>query len=122
MTAGMGIYDAMQFVEAPGWDGVYGFGSEYGNIFVNRGRRRDCPCRTQNYDSPTLGGASGQAVDVEIQAKEMMHHKGRLNQLMAFTRDKQWRRWLNTDRDRYMSPLEAKNYGLIDEVIGGILG
>ena len=67
-----------------------------------------------------LGGASGQAVDIEIQAKEIMYHKANLNRLMAFHTGQDVKQIdEDTDRDRYMSPLEAKNYGIIDEIIGG---
>ena len=67
-----------------------------------------------------LGGASGQAVDIEIQAKEIMYHKANLNRLMAFHTGQDVKQVdEDTDRDRYMSPLEAKNYGIIDEIIGG---
>ena len=67
-----------------------------------------------------LGGASGQAVDIEIQAKEIMFHKANLNRIMASRTGKSARQIdLDTDRDRYMSALEAKRYGLIDHVIGG---
>jgi ATP-dependent Clp protease protease subunit len=67
-----------------------------------------------------LGGASGQAVDVEIQANEIMFHKANLNRLMAFHTGQDVKKIdEDTDRDRYMSPLEAKNYGVVDEIIGG---
>merc|ERR1712170_267821 len=67
-----------------------------------------------------LGGASGQAVDIEIQAKEIMYHKANLNGIMAdYTGQPIDKIEEDTDRDRYMSPLEAKEYGIIDEIIGG---
>jgi len=67
-----------------------------------------------------LGGASGQAVDIEIQAKEIMFHKANLNRIMAACTGKSVTAIdADTDRDRYMSALEAKRYGLIDHVIGG---
>ena len=67
-----------------------------------------------------LGGASGQAVDIEIQAKEIMYHKANLNRLMSYHTGQDVKKVdEDTDRDRYMSPLEAKAYGIIDEIIGG---
>ena len=122
VTAGMGIYDAMQFVEAPVGTVCMGLAASMGAFLLTageKGKRLSMPNARIMIHQP-LGGASGQAVDIEIQAKEMMHHKGRLNQLMAFHTGQAVEKIdADTDRDRYMSPLEAKNYGLIDEVIGG---
>merc|ERR1719486_1333070 len=67
-----------------------------------------------------LGGASGQAKDLEIQAKEIMYHKVNINRIMAgYTGKTEREIELDTDRDRYMSPLEAKKYGIIDDILGG---
>merc|ERR1719181_2358710 len=67
-----------------------------------------------------LGGASGQAKDLEIQAKEIMYHKVNINRIMSgYTGKSERQIELDTDRDRYMSPIEAKEYGIIDEIIGG---
>ena len=122
VTAGMGIYDAMQFVQAPVGTVCMGLAASMGAFLLTageKGKRLSMPNARIMIHQP-LGGASGQAVDIEIQAKEMMYHKGRLNQLMAFHSGQPVEKIdADTDRDRYMSPLEAKNYGLIDEVIGG---
>ncbi|CAL6410208.1 unnamed protein product [Bathycoccus prasinos] len=122
VTAGMGIYDAMQFVQAPVGTVCMGLAASMGAFLLTageKGKRLSMPNARIMIHQP-LGGASGQAVDIEIQAKEMMFHKGRLNQLMAFHSGQPVEKIdADTDRDRYMSPLEAKNYGLIDEVIGG---
>lgn len=122
VTAGMGIYDAMQFVQAPVGTVCMGLAASMGAFLLTageKGKRMSMPNARIMIHQP-LGGASGQAVDIEIQAKEMMFHKGRLNQLMAFHSGQPVEKIdADTDRDRYMSPLEAKNYGLIDEVIGG---
>lgn len=122
VTAGMGIYDAMQFVQAPVGTMCMGLAASMGAFLLTageKGKRLSMPNARIMIHQP-LGGASGQAVDIEIQAKEMMYHKGRLNQLMAFHSGQPVEKIdADTDRDRYMSPLEAKNYGLIDEVIGG---
>jgi len=59
-------------------------------------------------------------VDIEIQAKEIMYHKANLNRIMAdYTGQPLAKIEEDTDRDRYMSPLEAKEYGIIDHIIGG---
>ena len=122
VTAGMGIYDAMQFVDAPVSTVCMGLAASMGAFLLTsgeKGRRMSMPNARIMIHQP-LGGASGQAVDIEIQAKEMMYHKSRLNQLMAFHTGQDVKKIdEDTDRDRYMSPLEAKNYGCIDIVIGG---
>jgi ATP-dependent Clp protease protease subunit len=65
-----------------------------------------------------LGGAQGQAVDIEIQAKEILYHKQRLNELIAHHSGQPLERIeTDTERDFYMSAEEAKNYGLIDQVL-----
>ncbi len=65
-----------------------------------------------------LGGAQGQAIDIEIQAREILYIKGKLNQLLAHHTGQPLERIeADTDRDFFMSAEEAKNYGLIDQVI-----
>jgi len=84
-----------------------------------KGKRLSMPNARIMIHQP-LGGASGQAVDIEIQAKEIMYHKGNLNRIMAYHTGQSVEKIdEDTDRDRYMSPLEAKAYGIIDTIIGG---
>jgi ATP-dependent Clp protease protease subunit len=65
-----------------------------------------------------LGGAQGQAVDIEIQAREILYLKNQLNELMAYhTGQPMEKIAIDTDRDFFMSSAEAKDYGLIDKVI-----
>jgi len=122
VTAGMGIYDAMQFCRAPVSTVCLGLAASMGAFLLSageKGRRMSMPNARIMIHQP-LGGASGSAVDIEIQAKEIMYHKANLNRLMAFHTGKDVKQIdEDTDRDRYMSPLEAKEYGCIDIVIGG---
>ena len=65
-----------------------------------------------------LGGAQGQAVDIEIQAKEILYHKRKLNELLSHhTGQSLDKLEADTERDFFMSAEEAKNYGLVDRVI-----
>ena len=122
VTAGMGIYDAMQFCRAPVSTVCLGLAASMGAFLLasgEKGRRMSMPNARIMIHQP-LGGAQGSAVDIEIQAKEIMHHKANLNRLMAFHTGQDVKKIdEDTDRDRYMSPLEAKQYGVIDIVIGG---
>lgn len=122
VTAGMGIYDAMQMCRADVSTVCMGLAASMGAFLLtagSRGKRLSMPNARIMIHQP-LGGASGQAVDIEIQAQEIMFHKANLNRLMAFHTDQDVKQIdEDTDRDRYMSPLEAKNYGIIDEIIGG---
>jgi ATP-dependent Clp protease protease subunit len=82
-----------------------------------KGKRLSLP-HTRIMIHQPLGGAQGQATDIEIQAKEILYHKSRLNQLMAFHTGQPIDRIAeDTDRDFFMAPTEAKSYGLIDEVV-----
>ena len=118
----MGIYDAMQMCRADVSTVCMGLAASMGAFLLTsgaRGKRLSMPNARIMIHQP-LGGASGQAVDIEIQAKEIMYHKANLNRLMAFHTGQDVKQIdEDTDRDRYMSPLEAKNYGIIDEIIGG---
>lgn len=65
-----------------------------------------------------LGGAQGQSVDIEIQAKEILHHKNQLNHLLAQNTGQPFERIeADTERDFFMSAEEAQKYGLIDQVV-----
>jgi ATP-dependent Clp protease protease subunit len=122
VTAGMGVYDAMQMCRCDIQTVCFGLAASMGAFLLcagTKGKRMSLPNSRIMIHQP-LGGASGQAVDIEIQAKEIMYHKANLNNLMSFHSgqpvDKVEE---DTDRDRYMSPAEAQQYGLIDTVIGG---
>lgn len=118
----MGVYDAMQMCRCDIQTVCFGLAASMGAFLLcagTKGKRMSLPNSRIMIHQP-LGGASGQAVDIEIQAKEIMYHKANLNNLMSFHSgqpvDKVEE---DTDRDRYMSPAEAKDYGLIDVIIGG---
>ena len=122
VTAGMGIYDAMMLCRADVQTYCFGLAASMGAFLLGagrRGKRHSMPNSRIMIHQP-LGGASGQAVDIEIQAKEIMYHKANLNRIMAdYTGQPLAKIEEDTDRDRYMSPVEARDYGLIDHIIGG---
>jgi len=122
VTAGMGVYDAIQMCRCDVSTVCFGLAASMGAFILTagaKGKRMSMPNARIMIHQP-LGGASGQAVDIEIQAREIMYHKGNLNRLMAYHTGQTVEKIdEDTDRDRYMSPLEAKRYGIIDSVIGG---
>eukprot|EP00798_Chlamydomonas_sp_ICE-L_P020011 gene20011-26726_t len=122
VTAGMGIYDAMLLCRSDVQTYCFGLAASMGAFLLGagrRGKRYSMPNSRIMIHQP-LGGASGQAVDIEIQAKEIMYHKANLNRIIAdYTSQPLSKIEEDTDRDRYMSPLEAKEYGIIDHIIGG---
>lgn len=122
VTAGMGIYDAMMLCKADVQTYCFGLAASMGAFLLGagtRGKRYSMPNSRIMIHQP-LGGASGQAVDIEIQAKEIMYHKANINRIMAeYTGQPLSKVEQDTDRDRYMSPIEAKEYGVIDHIIGG---
>ncbi|MEB3341668.1 ATP-dependent Clp endopeptidase proteolytic subunit ClpP [Okeania sp.] len=120
VTAGMAIYDTMQQVRADVVTICYGLAASMGAFLLSggaKGKRMSLPSSRIMIHQP-LGGAQGQAVDIEIQAKEILYHKGKLNQLLAeHTGQPLERIEIDTERDFFMSAEEAKEYGLIDQVI-----
>ncbi len=120
VTAGMAIYDTMQHIRPDVSTICVGLAASMGAFLLTggaKGKRLSLP-HTRIMIHQPLGGAQGQATDIEIQAKEILYHKSRLNQLMAFHTGQPIDRIAeDTDRDFFMAPTEAKAYGLIDEVV-----
>lgn len=120
VTAGMAIYDTMQQIRPDVVTICYGLAASMGAFLLTagaQGKRMSLPSSRIMIHQP-LGGAQGQAVDIEIQAKEILYHKNTLNKLLAeHTGQPLDRIEADTERDFFMSAEEAKNYGLIDQVI-----
>lgn len=120
VTAGMAIYDTMQQIRPDIVTICYGLAASMGAFLLTagtHGKRMSLPNSRIMIHQP-LGGAQGQAVDIEIQAKEILYHKRKLNELLAYhTRQPLDKVEVDTDRDFFMSAAEAKDYGLIDRVI-----
>ena len=120
VTAGMAIYDTMQQIRPDVVTICFGLAASMGAFLLAggaAGKRMSLPSARIMIHQP-LGGAQGQAVDIEIQAKEILYHKRRLNELLAHHTGQPFERIeADTERDFFMSAAEAKNYGLIDQVI-----
>ncbi|MGH1392677.1 MAG: ATP-dependent Clp endopeptidase proteolytic subunit ClpP [Trichormus sp.] len=118
--AGMAIYDTIQQIRPDVVTICFGLAASMGAFLLTAGtpgKRMSLPDSRIMIHQP-LGGAQGQAIDIEIQAREILYIKGLLNQLLAkHTGQPLERIEADTDRDFFMSAEEAKNYGLIDQVI-----
>jgi ATP-dependent Clp protease protease subunit len=120
VTAGLAIYDTMQYVRCPVSTVCLGQAASMGAVLLSggsKGRRRALPNSRVMIHQPH-GGARGQATDIEIQAREIMQLRGKLNDILAKHTGKPVDTIkVDTERDRFLSAGEAKEYGLIDEVI-----
>ena len=120
ISAGMAIYDNMQFIKPDVSTLCIGMAASMGAFLLQAGakeKRFALPNSTIMIHQP-LGGAQGQAVDIEIQAKEILYHKRTLNGLLAqHTGQSLEKIEEDTERDFFMSAQEATDYGLIDQVI-----
>jgi ATP-dependent Clp protease protease subunit len=120
VTAGLAIYDTMQYVKAPVSTICLGQAASMAAVLLSagaRGKRFAVP-NARIMIHQLSGGFSGQASDIEIQAREALRLKKTLDEILArHTGQPIERISKDTDRDYFMSPYEAKDYGLIDEVI-----
>ncbi|HIK18590.1 MAG TPA: ATP-dependent Clp endopeptidase proteolytic subunit ClpP [Leptolyngbyaceae cyanobacterium M33_DOE_097] len=118
--SGMGIYDTMKHIRPDVCTVCMGLAASMGAFLLSagtKGKRMSLPHSRIMIHQP-LGGAQGQATDIEIQAREILHHKRRLNELLAdHTGQPLERIQEDTERDFFMSAEDAKDYGLIDKVI-----
>jgi len=120
VTAGLGIYDTMQFVKPPVTTLCMGQASSMGALLLAAGapgKRSTLPHARILIHQP-LGGFQGQATDVDIQAREILRLREELNEILAkHTGINIEQIHRDTERDFYMSGDQAKEYGLVDEVI-----
>lgn len=119
VTAGLAIYDTMQFIKPAVATTCVGLAASMGAVLLaagTKGKRAALPNARVMIHQP-WGGAQGQASDIEIQAKEILKTKESLNKILAkHTGQPLDRIEKDSDRNFWMSPPEAKEYGLIDEV------
>ncbi len=120
VTAGMAIYDTMQHVKPDVSTICVGMAASMGALLLTAGKtgKRFSLPNSQILIHQVMGGAEGQATEVEIAAKQILKLKEKLNQILAkHTGQSLVKIEKDTDRDYYMNAQEAKEYGLIDEII-----
>ena len=120
VTAGMAIYDTMNYIKCDVSTICIGLAASMGAFLLSsgtKGKRYALPNSEIMIHQP-LGGAQGQASDIKIQADHIIKTKHRLNTILAKNSGKPYEQVeKDTDRDNYLSAEDAKDYGLIDEVI-----
>lgn len=122
VTAGMAIYDAMQYVKPDVSTVCVGMAASMAAVLLasgKKGKRIALP-NSEILLHQVMGGAEGQATEIEITAKQIVKMKDKLNQILAkHTGQSLAKIEKDTDRDFYMSADEAKNYGVVDEIVKG---
>jgi ATP-dependent Clp protease protease subunit len=121
VSAGLAIYDTMQFLKSPVNTICMGLAASMGAFLLaggRKGKRSALPHSRIMIHQPSQQGGGGSASDIEIQAKEILYLRGKLNELWTkHTGQALERIERDTDRDRYLSADEARDYGIIDHVI-----
>ena len=122
VTDGMAIYDTMQYIKPDVSTICVGMAASMGAVLLvagKKGKRFALP-NSEILLHQVLGGVEGQAVEVEIAARQILKIKDKLNQILAkHTGQPMSKIEKDTDRDFYLSASEAKEYGIIDEIIKG---
>jgi ATP-dependent Clp protease, protease subunit len=118
--AGLAIYDTLQYMSAPVNTMCMGMAASMAAVLLaagTKGKRSALPNSRIMIHQPS-GGSQGTAADIEIAAKEILYARERLNQILAHhTGQTPEQIAIDVDRDRFLSPQEAKEYGLIDNVV-----
>ena len=120
VTAGLGIYDTMQYIKPPVSTLCIGQASSMGSFLLaagEKGKRLSLPNSRIMVHQPSAG-YQGQATDIEIHAKEILDLKKRLNKIYSkHTKKSEEEIKKALERDKFMSPAEAKDFGLIDDIV-----
>jgi ATP-dependent Clp protease protease subunit len=120
VSAGLSIYDTMQFIKPDVSTLCMGMAASMGSFLLMagaKGKRSALPNSRVMIHQPS-GGAQGQATDIEIQAREIIKTREQLNRIYADRTGQPIERIaLDMERDKWLSPEEAKEYGLIDQVL-----
>lgn len=120
VTAGLAVYDTIQYIKSPVSTICVGLAASMGATILaagTKGKRLALP-NSEIMLHQVMGGVEGQAIDIKIRAEHILKIKDRINQLLAKHTGQQIKKIeSDTDRDFYMTPEEAKKYGLIDKII-----
>ena len=119
VTAGMAIYDTMQYVKCDVSTYCMGMAASMGAFLLaggTKGKRLALPNAEIMIHQP-LGGAQGQATEIEIAARHILQTKEKLNKILAANTGRDYVIAADTERDNWMTAEEAKEYGLIDRVV-----
>ena len=120
VSAGLAIYDTMQFIKPDVSTMCVGQAASMGALLLTAGAKgkRHCLPHSRVMIHQPLGGYQGQATDIEIHTREILKIRSQLNDLLAFhTGQSVDKIAADTERDNFMGPTEAKDYGLIDELL-----
>lgn len=120
VTAGLAIYDTMQHVKAPVSTICVGMAASMGAVLLGAGQKgkRFALPNSEILLHQVMGGAEGQAIEIEITARQIIKIKNKISQILVkHTGQKLDKIEKDTDRDFYLSSQEAKEYGLIDEIL-----
>ncbi len=121
ISAGMSIYDTMQFIKPDVSTLCIGMAASMGAFLLASGQKDKRYCLPNSrvmIHQPLIGGLQGQASDIEIHAKELLRTKAKMNELLArHTGQPVERIERDTDRDNFLSADEAREYGLVDQVL-----
>lgn len=119
--AGLAIYDTMRQISAPVMTVAVGLTASFGTVLLaagTRGRRFALPSATIHMHQPWTSGGGGQATDIEIQAREILRQRDLLNTILSERTGQPLNRIEeDTDRDFYMTAQQAKDYGLVDDIL-----
>ncbi|CAG9297017.1 ATP-dependent Clp endopeptidase proteolytic subunit ClpP [Celerinatantimonas diazotrophica] len=120
ITAGMAIYDTMQFIKPDVSTVCMGMAASMGSFLLAGGAKgkRYCLPNSKVMIHQPLGGFQGQASDIEIHANEIIKTKRRMNELLAYHTGQSYEQISkDTDRDNYLTAEESKEYGLVDDIL-----
>lgn len=118
VTAGMAIYDTMKTIKSPVYTYCIGLAASMGAFLLSSGDKRFCAPEAEVMIHQPLGGAKGQAADIEITAKHILKTREKLNRIMAQNTGKPLEEVEKaTDRDNWLTAQEALDFGLIDEIL-----
>jgi len=122
IAAGLAIYDTMRYLSCPIATTCIGYAASFGTILLlagDKGRRRALPNARIHLHQPLIhGGIGGQATDIDIHAKELLHTRDVINSIIQHHTGQSLERIKrDTDRDFFLSAEEAVEYGIVDEVL-----